>query len=151
MIQTFPTNRADQLLNVGVLPGRSRCGENLTTAQPLLPREISLRNSHPDHATNNAERCPTESFQQLVSHPFDRGAPSPPRGRAAGGRATESRRQITHERTGSGPRRRDHILPMVCQERAPGLRGWFGSFHHVKELIQAINDYIDNHNQNPRV
>lgn len=26
-----------------------------------------------------------------------------------------------------------------------------GSFHHVKELIQAINDYIDNHNQNPRV
>jgi transposase len=26
-----------------------------------------------------------------------------------------------------------------------------GSFHHVKELIHAINDYIDNHNQNPRV
>ena len=26
-----------------------------------------------------------------------------------------------------------------------------GSFHHVKELICAINDYINNHNQNPRV
>ena len=26
-----------------------------------------------------------------------------------------------------------------------------GSFHHVKELIRAINGYIDNHNQNPRV
>jgi len=26
-----------------------------------------------------------------------------------------------------------------------------GSFHHVKELIHAINDYIDNNNQNPRV
>jgi transposase len=26
-----------------------------------------------------------------------------------------------------------------------------GSFHHIKELIHAINDYIDNHNQNPRV
>jgi transposase len=26
-----------------------------------------------------------------------------------------------------------------------------GSFHHVKELIHAINDYIGNHNQNPRV
>jgi len=25
------------------------------------------------------------------------------------------------------------------------------SFHHVKELIHAINDYIGNHNQNPRV
>jgi transposase len=26
-----------------------------------------------------------------------------------------------------------------------------GSFHHVKELIHAINDYIKNHNQNPQV
>src|SRR5260370_35160810 len=26
-----------------------------------------------------------------------------------------------------------------------------GSFHHVKELIHAINYYINNHNQNPRV
>jgi len=26
-----------------------------------------------------------------------------------------------------------------------------GSFHHVKELIQAIDDYIENHNQNPQV
>jgi transposase len=26
-----------------------------------------------------------------------------------------------------------------------------GSFHHVNELIGAIEDYIDNHNQNPRV
>lgn len=26
-----------------------------------------------------------------------------------------------------------------------------GSFHHIKDLIHAINDYIDNHNQNPRV
>lgn len=26
-----------------------------------------------------------------------------------------------------------------------------GSFHHVKELIHAINNYIGNHNQNPRV
>jgi transposase len=26
-----------------------------------------------------------------------------------------------------------------------------GSFHHVKELIHAINAYIDNNNQNPRV
>jgi len=26
-----------------------------------------------------------------------------------------------------------------------------GSFHHVKELIDAIRDYIGNHNQNPRV
>jgi len=26
-----------------------------------------------------------------------------------------------------------------------------GSFHHVKELIGAIRDYIGNHNQNPRV
>jgi len=26
-----------------------------------------------------------------------------------------------------------------------------GSFHHVKELIRAINEYIDNNNQNPRV
>ncbi len=26
-----------------------------------------------------------------------------------------------------------------------------GSFHHVKELIHAIGDYIGNHNQNPRV
>jgi hypothetical protein len=26
-----------------------------------------------------------------------------------------------------------------------------GSFHHVKELIRAIKDYVDNNNQNPRV
>ena len=26
-----------------------------------------------------------------------------------------------------------------------------GSFHNVKELIQAIQDYISGHNQNPRV
>src|SRR5262249_20260967 len=26
-----------------------------------------------------------------------------------------------------------------------------GSFHHVKELTQAIGDYISSHNQNPRV
>jgi len=26
-----------------------------------------------------------------------------------------------------------------------------GSFHHVKELIRTIEEYIDNHNQNPRV
>ena len=26
-----------------------------------------------------------------------------------------------------------------------------GSFHNVKELIQAIGDYIKGHNQNPRI
>jgi len=26
-----------------------------------------------------------------------------------------------------------------------------GSFHNVKELIQAIGDYISGHNQNPRI
>ena len=38
VIQAFPTNRADQSLNVGVLPGRLRCPENLMNAQSLLPR-----------------------------------------------------------------------------------------------------------------
>ena len=34
VIQAFSTNRADQSLNVGILPGRLRCRENLTNAQP---------------------------------------------------------------------------------------------------------------------
>src|SRR5215469_8709389 len=104
VIQAFPTNRADQSLNVtnaqpacclvkflSVTPipiaqtGRLRCRENLTS---------------------NAGRCPTEKLPTVGEPPIQLwDIPSPPRGRTDGGRATESRRQIRHERTRSEPRR----------------------------------------------
>jgi hypothetical protein len=38
--------------------------------------------------------------------------------------------------------------PVVMNHRAAPTRG---TFHSVKELISAIQDYISGHNQNPRV
>src|SRR5215472_6079596 len=107
VIQAFPTNRADQSLNVGVLPGRLRCCENLTDAKPAgcLLKFLSVA-PIPIAQQVMWGAVPRKSFQQLVSPPIQPwDIPSPPRGRAAGGRATESRRQIRLERTRSEPRR----------------------------------------------
>ena len=74
VIQAFPTNRADQSLNVGVLPGRLRCRENLTNAQPAccLAKFPSVA---PIAIARQVMRgaVPRKGFQQLVSHPFSRG------------------------------------------------------------------------------
>jgi len=74
VIQAFPTNRTDQSLNVGVLPGRLRCRENFTNAQPAgcLLKFLSVA---PIPITQQVTRSavPRKSFQQLVSHPFSRG------------------------------------------------------------------------------
>ena len=71
VIQTFPTNRADQSLNVGVLPGRLRCRENFTNAQPAccLVKFLSVA-PIPIAKQVMGGAVPRKSLQQLVSHPF---------------------------------------------------------------------------------
>src|SRR6516165_1352314 len=74
VIQAFPTNRTDQSLNVGVLPGRLRCRENFTNAQPAccLVKFLSVA-PIPIAKQVMGGAVPRKSFQQLVSHPFSRG------------------------------------------------------------------------------
>ena len=74
MIQAFPTNRADQSLNVGVLSGRLRRRENLTNAQPVR-RLVKFLSVVPIPIAQQVMwgAVPRKSFQQLVSHPFSRG------------------------------------------------------------------------------
>jgi hypothetical protein len=82
---------------------------------------------------SNAGAVPRKSFQQLMSHPFSRGIFRAP-GRANGGRATESRRQIARERTRSETTKKsEETISFIWFGRlsAPGLRGWFPMMHHV--------------------
>ena len=71
MIQTFAANRANQSLDVGILPRRLRCREHVLNAQPTgdLMKLLSVTPvSIPQQIT--WDTIPREGFQQLVSHPF---------------------------------------------------------------------------------
>jgi len=121
VIQAFPTNRADQSLNLGVLPGRLRCRENLTNAQPAccLVKFLSVT---PIPIAQQVMRgaVPRKSFQQLVSHPFSR----PPSARP---RVLFVFVILSHERTRSEPRRSrrrpypSYGLPGTCARFASGV------------------------------
>jgi len=88
VIQAFLTNRADQSLNVGVLPGRLRCRENFTNAQPCCLVKCLSVAPVPIAQQVMGSAVPRKSLQQFVSHSFSCGIfrhrrlDRPPRSRA---------------------------------------------------------------------
>ncbi len=74
IIETLPANRANESLNVAVLPGRLRSCENLPNAEPSRRfREPLAIASVP--VPQKIARCavPRECFEKLMGYPFGRG------------------------------------------------------------------------------
>jgi hypothetical protein len=113
VVQTFPTNRADESLDIGVLPRRLRCSQNFPHAEPL-PR-TSLRSFHRGRAGGIAGRCPTERPRAVGERPIQTSdIPSPQHAPAFSDRATRSRRRTSLGRTQSAPRRNQTKPDPLC-------------------------------------
>src|SRR6202521_1676740 len=74
VVQALAANRADQALDIGILPRRSRSGEDFADAQPPCRFVEFLSAARVAIAKQIARRTvPRESFQQLSGRPFRRG------------------------------------------------------------------------------
>ena len=74
VVQALAANRADQALDIGILPRRSRSREDFANAQPSC-RFLELLSVARVAITKQIARrtVPRESFQQLPGRPFRRG------------------------------------------------------------------------------
>ena len=114
-----------------------------------LPR-TARHSCDPGPAKDSSVRCPTGSFQQLMSYPFRRGMLGHRNvdGSAAIVRQNHEDKQHTkehgrnHEKVGG-----DHILHVVGKERPPSLRRWFSTSRHVfgdsslRELESQLQEF----------
>jgi hypothetical protein len=74
VVQALAANRADQALDIGILPRRSRSREDFANAQPPCRFVEFLSVARVAIAKQLARRTvPRESFQQLPGRPFRRG------------------------------------------------------------------------------
>lgn len=135
MVQTLATDRSDQPLDVGVLPRGLRRRENFPKAQPVC-RFTKLLSVASISISQQVARgaVPRKGFEQLASYPFRRGVF---RDGHVDGPTTivrqnyEDKQHPKENGRNYSEVRRDQILRVVCQERAPRLRRWLPMPHHV--------------------
>jgi hypothetical protein len=135
MVQAFPPNRPYQPLDVSILPGRLRCSQNFLNTKPICGFTKSLAVapiSIPQQVTRSTVSW--EGFAQLVSYPFGRGIF---RDRNVDGPTAimrqnhEDKQHPKEDCWNHEEVRRNQILRMVCEKRAPGLGWWLAMTHHV--------------------
>ena len=134
MVQTFPSDRANQALAIRILPRGMRSGEyfldrhrmggcrerfaitDVAIAQQVAPRTIPGK---------GLDQLPVDPFCGMRGHAKVKESAAIMRQNQKNEEQTESRRG-NHEEICRG-----QFLPMIFQEGPPGLRGWLAVRNHV--------------------
>lgn len=150
MVQTFPSDRANQALAIRILPRGMRSGEHLVNAHRMGGcRERLVINSVA--ITQQVAWCtiPGEGLDQLPSRPICRGMRGYAKVKesAAIMRQNQKNEEQTESRCGNHKEVcRDQFLGMILQEGPPGLRGWPAMANHVfgdRRLCEVDAEFLE--------
>jgi len=135
MVQTFPSDRANEALAIGILPRGVRSGENLVNPHRMDGCRERLDINSVAIAQQVAWRTiPGEGLNQLPGCPFCRGMRGYAKVKESA--AIVRQNQKNEEQTERRCRNqkevcRDQFLGMIFQEGPPGLRAWLAVVNHV--------------------
>jgi hypothetical protein len=135
VIQTFPADRADDALDVRILPGGSRCGDDLlNTHHPdALTESVTIR-SVPVPQEVARGSVPRKGFSYLEGKPYLCRMPGDLEMSDLPAVVLEDNHHVQHLKCGAD--HDEHIdggdgLHMLFQEGAPAWRGWAVTPSHI--------------------
>ncbi len=135
MVQTFPSDRANEALAIRILPWGMRSGEHLVNSHGMDGCRERLAINSVAIAQQVAWRTiPGEGLNQLPGRPFCGGMRGYAKVKesAAIMRQNQENEEQTESRRGNHKEvGRDQFLGMILQEGPPGLRGWLAVVNHV--------------------
>ena len=135
MVQTLPSDRANEALAIRILPGGMRSGEHLVKPHRMGGCREGLAINSVTIAQQVAWRTiPGEGLDQLPGRPFCGGMRGYAKVKesAAIMRQNQKNEEQTESRRGNHKEvGRDQFLGMILEEGAPGLRGWLAVADHV--------------------